>query len=154
MPTCKAFGCKNSTGKLKERKSFFMIPRPKNVEEKLRCLRWLHNISRADVNINNTNFGKDCVLCEDHFHPDCMKREVIDSEELGKRRKKELVSGAVPTIFEHKTYEEINMDGTKVLQRSSSIKRTKAVDRLQVSQCYIIISICLFFYWAPELSVV
>ena len=37
MPTCKAYGCKNSTGK-GEKKSFFMIPRPNCKDEKLRCL--------------------------------------------------------------------------------------------------------------------
>ena len=143
MPTCKAVGCKNSTGKVKGKKSFFMIPKPKNPEEKLRCLRWIHNIRRAGMNISNANFGKDCVLCEDHFHLDCcvlcedhfhldcIKRELVNpvTELGGKRRKKELKPGAVPTIFAHRTYDEINMDGTEVLQRSSSLQRSKSADR-------------------------
>ena len=147
MPTCKAVGCKNSTGKVKGKKSFFMIPRPKNPEEKLRCLRWIHNIRRADMNINNANFGKDCVLCEDHFHPDCIKRELVNpvTELGGKRQKKELKPGAVPTIFAHRTYDEINMDGTEILQRSSSLQRSKSADRSQVSSfCFKMITLFNF----------
>ena len=135
MPTCKAVGCKNSTGKVKGKKSFFMIPRPKDDSERQRCIRWLHNINRADLTIANANFGKDCVLCEDHFHPDCTKQELVDpvAELGGKRARKELKPGAVPTIFQHKTFDEINMDGTKVLFRTSSLQRSRNVDHSQVS---------------------
>ena len=133
MPTCKAYGCKNSTGK-GEKKSFFMIPRPKCKDEKLRCLRWLlHNIGCADVDIERFKFGKDTVVCEDHFHPDCIKKDIISPEQLKKRKKKELIPGAVPTIFVHKTYDDINMDGTKCLQqRSSSVKRSKELEHSEV----------------------
>ncbi|XP_057300901.1 uncharacterized protein LOC130635557 [Hydractinia symbiolongicarpus] len=110
-----------------------MIPRPNSNEEKLRCLRWINNMGRADVNINTLKFGKDAVLCEDHFHPDCLKKEITLPEYFTKRKKKELVPGAVPTKFSHKTYDEINMDGTKHLQqRKLSVRRSEELARSEL----------------------
>ena len=47
--------------------------------------------------------------------------------------RRNLCSGAVPTIFKHKVYDEINMDGTLVVNRpSASHKRTLQLERSQV----------------------
>ena len=132
MPYCKAYRCKNCSGRVKG-KSFFMIPRPVNEIEKRRGLQWLHNIGRSDIDIRTFKFGKDSVVCEDHFHPSCIRKDVIDPSLLNKRKKKELVPGAIPTIFVHKTYDQINIDGTTILQRSSSLSRTNTTAHSEVS---------------------
>ena len=73
------------------------------------------------------------MVCEDHFHPLCIKDD-IKARVMGLvPKKKALVDEAVPTIFKHKVYEEINMDGTKVLKRNTSLKRKVEVERTDVS---------------------
>lgn len=132
MPSCLAYQCANTTGRTNEKKGFFIVPRPVNRTEKLRATRWLHNIGTG-LNINKFTFGKNSVVCEDHFHPLCIKDD-IKARVMGLvPKKKALVDGAVPTIFKHKVYEEINMDSTKVLKRNTSLKRKVEVERTDVS---------------------
>ena len=137
MPSCLAFGCTNTTGRTVE-KSFYKIPNPKN--EKARASRWLHNMGNARWTVNNFVASKDRVLCSDHFHPDCFKRDLKFElmPHLMKTKKRDFVPGAVPTIFPHKVYDEINMDGTKVVKKLSvSRKRTLELERSQVSKSHL-----------------
>ena len=133
MPTCKAYGCSNRTGRLEVKKSFFMIPRPVNEDEKLRAARWLHNIGTGHT-VANYKFGKDVTLCEDHFDPICFKEDLMTKLTGIKPKtvRKDLVSGAVPSIFKHKVYNVVNMDGTQILQRPTSIKRREEIERDEV----------------------
>lgn len=39
MPTCLAYGCSETTGRVKVKKSFFMVPKPVSDSEKLRAMR-------------------------------------------------------------------------------------------------------------------
>ena len=123
MPSCAAYGCSNTTGKAKNKK-FFMIPKPKGQHERLQAARWLHNIGTGHT-VKNFIFTKEKVVRQDHFHEDCfnqVKRRLMESVDSSKKYL-ELLPGAVPTIFTHHVYEEINMDGTSVLRRNSSVKR-------------------------------
>ncbi|XP_057311857.1 uncharacterized protein LOC130649569 [Hydractinia symbiolongicarpus] len=122
MPSCLAYGCSQTTGRVTAKKSFFMIPKPVNTTEKLRAAQWLHNIGTG-LNVETFPFGKNKVVWEDHFHPDCIKDDLKGRLTGIPSKRKELLCGAVPTIFKHKTYEFINMDGTTVLKRDSSLKR-------------------------------
>lgn len=78
-------------------------------------------------------FGKNKVVCEDHFHPDRIKDDMRGRMTGVKSKRKELVCGAVPTIFKHKTYDIINMDGTSILKRNHSLKRKMLEERKHVS---------------------
>ena len=46
MPTCLAYGCSNTTGRVKN-KCFYKIPDPK--KERQRAVRWLHNMGNSKV---------------------------------------------------------------------------------------------------------
>ena len=135
MPICAVPGCSNITGSCNvEKKSFYQIPNPKL--EQTRAARWIHNIGNADINVNSFVASKDKVVCSDHFHEDCIKRDLRFELMSGKnksKKRRELVTGAVPTIFKHKTYDVINMDGTVVAsKKSASRKRTLKLENNQV----------------------
>ena len=54
--------------------------------------------------------------------------EIVDTS----KQYLELLPVAVPTIFTHHVYEEINVDGTSVLKRNSSVKRRKEHENQEV----------------------
>ena len=64
--------------------------------------------------IKTFKFSRNSVLCEEHFHKDCIKRNLMHDHFNMQPGKKELVE-AVPTIFAHQILDHINIDGTKVL---------------------------------------
>ena len=134
MPMCLAADCTSFTGKKNvDKKSFYRIPNPLNVYK--RAARWIHNMANSSLDINKFVATNDKVVCSDHFHPDCFERdlkyELMPTKQNKPRRN--LCSGAVPTIFKHKVYDEINMDGTLVVNRpSASHKRTLQLERNQV----------------------
>ena len=103
MPQCKAYDCLNKPGKPKG-KSFFRIPNPnKGEHEKERAQRWLHNIGTI-IDVDNFKFGKNQLVCEDHFEPHCFKPNLKAkyNPENYEEKRKELLEDAVPTIFVHK----------------------------------------------------
>ena len=114
MPTCQACKCTNTTGKTTKRKSFFEIPEPRNATQRKRAQQWLHSMSIGQ-DIKTFKFSRNSVLCENHFHKDCIKRNLMYEHFNKQPRKKELVEGVVPTIFAHQIFDPANMDGTKVL---------------------------------------
>ena len=150
MPTCLAVGCSNTTGKLKDKekpKSFHRIP--DQLKNRLLCERWLNNMDNAKWNINNFKANKNRVLCSDHFHTNCFARdlmsELLDKDKFQQRKKRDrkLVEGAIPTIFKHKVYDEININGTKVLlDESASRKRSLDLERKDV-RLFIRFQICI-----------
>ena len=73
MPTCQAYKCTNITGRTTKGKSFFKIPEPKNATK--RPQKWLHNMGMGQ-DIKTLKFSRNSVLCEDHFHNDCIKRSI------------------------------------------------------------------------------
>jgi hypothetical protein len=50
-----------------------------------------------------------------------------------KSKKRELIHGAVPTIFLYKVYEEINMDSTNIFKKLSA-SRSIELERSSVSK--------------------
>ena len=112
-------------------KSFYQIPDPK--KEQKRAARWIHNIGNAKLNVKTFVPSKDKVVCSDHFHENCIQRDLRYEMKLKKNRSKFLVVGSVPTIFKHKVYDEINMDGTKINRKPSALqKRKKDIERREV----------------------
>ena len=139
MPSCQAFGCSNTSGKTKAkiRKSYFMIPRPVNDSERERAGKWLHDMGTGHT-VCKFKFGKDKVLCSDHFHEDCIKED-LRAKYMGHKPIVHLKEGAIPTIFGYRVYDEINMDGTTVLSRSTSTKRSQKREHRQVcSMCLLL----------------
>ena len=132
MPSCLAYGCSNTSGRLGNvKKSFFRIPKPTNKAESLRAARWLHNIGTGR-DIKKFAFRGYQVVCGDHFHPDCFERD-LQAELLGYTPKaKKLLPGAVPTIFSYKIFDQVNMDGSTVSTTSSSEKRENKQETIQV----------------------
>ena len=135
----------NTTGKANERR-FYVIPNPKKKNEKTRAATWLHNIGTG-YNVNNFKFGNNQVVCSDHFHQDCfnhVKKELMKKYVDPYKCYLELLPGAVPTIFKHRVYEQINMDGKTVKgSRSSSLKRSQEDEHQQVC-----IDNFLNFFWS------
>ena len=131
MPTCLAYGCANTTDRVSIKKGFFMIPRPLKENKKNQSLKWFHNMGTG-MDIKKFSFGRNKCLCEDHFHPDCFKCD-LKAELMGTNPRKELLPGAIPTIFKHRNFDQINMDGTKIINRTSSLKRTQALSQVYLS---------------------
>ena len=135
MPFCLAFGCSNASGRNVKNKGFFKIPDPKIQKYREQCKRWLHNMGNSEYDINNFVAKQYRVICSDHFHPDCFKRDLkreLCPDYKETRVKRELVDGAIPTLFKHRNYDQINMDGTKIMSRPPS-KRTLEMERANVS---------------------
>ena len=136
MPTCQAYKCTNTTGRTTKGKSFFKIPESKNAIERKRAQQWLHNLG-MEQDIKTLKFSRNSVLCEDHFHKDCIKTILMYEHFNMQPGKKELVEGAVPTNFAHQIFDQINMGGTKVLLArhvsESKRKRDAGKDHQQVS---------------------
>ena len=129
---------------MKEDYMLFLYPKKKN--EKTRAATWLHNIGTG-YNVNNFKFGNNQVVCSDHFHQDCfnhVKKELMKKYVDPSKCYLELLPGAVPTIFKHRVYEQINMDGkTFKGSRSSSLKRSQEDEQHQVC-----IDNFLNFFWS------
>ena len=98
MPTCQAYKCTNTTGRTTKGKSFFKIPEPKNATEQKRAQQWLDNMGlRQDI--KTFKFRRNSVLCGDHFHKNCIKRNLMYEHFNMQPGIKEFVEGTVPTIF-------------------------------------------------------
>ena len=139
MPFCLAFGCSNALGRNVKNKGFFKIPDPKIQKYREQCKRWLHNMGNLEYDINNFVAKQYRVICSDHFHPDCFKRDLkreLCPDYKETRVKRELVDGAIPTLFKHRNYDQINMDGTKIMSRPPS-KRTLEMERANVSKIHV-----------------
>ena len=122
MPYCQAYGCTNKMYKEKDgrKRSYFIFPRVD--KEKSRLERWLHNIGTG-LTVKTFEWTKNRAVCSDHFHEECYKvnnmAKVLDFEP-GPRKLKE---GAVPTIFTHKTYTIINMNGDEAAAASTRVRK-------------------------------
>ena len=119
MPTCLAPGCVNTTGRAK--KAFLTFPRPTNPAEIERVKKWFINL-KTGLKVETFQFGKDSVICEDHFDPRCFARD-LKAELMNLPPKKKLIPGAIPTIFNHQVYNVINVDGTSSSTREFTRKR-------------------------------
>ena len=130
MPSCQAYGCSNTSGRTPGKLSYFRFPN--SVHEKSQVERSLHNIGTGQT-INTFKFGRDKVVCSDHFHRDCLEID-LRAQHLGYTPKRtNLKPGAVPTIFKHKVYSLINMNGETGTERVTSCKRRQKKDHNDVS---------------------
>ena len=59
-------------------------------------------------------YSKGKVVCSDHFHANYFEVDMMANVMGNTSKRRNLKSGAVPTIFKHKTYDMINMNGCKV----------------------------------------
>ena len=81
-------------------------------------------MGNSKYTINHFVSSRNKVLYEDHFHPNCIARDLrfkLMAESSG-IEKKELVPGAIRTIFSYKIYDQVNMDDTVVLKRHGFCK--------------------------------
>ena len=131
MPSCLAFEC--SSKKFERKKVFIKFPIQKRKRpEQLSGPQY----GKCKDQCKHVWSGKDKICCSDHFHKDCFKRN-FRSELKPNHSKKlstDLVDGVIPTIFKHKVYDFINMDGTSMppLKESASRKRTLENERVPV----------------------
>ena len=138
MPSCKAFGCANTSGRTFPKISYYKFPNPE--KEKARTERWLHNIGTG-CNINSFNF-QSSVVCSDHFHPNCFQKDMLAKTLKVTPKQNRLKDGAIPTIFSYKTYDVINMDGeVATINRSSSLKRSADREHDEVRNLVVILVI-------------
>ena len=131
MVRCLAFGCSDRPD-TDAVKSYFTFPCIN--KEKSRLERWLHNIGTG-ITFKNYVKNKNNRVCSKHFHPDCFEEDRM-AKVLGYTPKsKTLKPGSVPTIFDYKIYDIINMDGTVAVTTRSFVLEGKqhAKERVEVS---------------------
>jgi len=75
------------------------VPKPNTEEKKVRVRQWLHNLG-AGHSIETFTFGRNSVVCNDHFEQRFFKRD-LKAELLGLRVTHRLTDDAIPTIMEH-----------------------------------------------------
>ena len=130
MPSCQAYGCSNTSGKTTGKISYFHFPDPS--KEKARAERWLHNIGTG-YTVTSFKFSRSKVVCSDHFHDNCYETDMRAKVMGYESKRRNLKSGAVPTIFHHKSYDTINMDGETVGKFRKSCKRIQQSEHRDVS---------------------
>ena len=79
MPSCLAFGCSNTSGKTQD-VSYYQIPDPK--KNRALASRWLHKTGNSKWNVNNLIPSRDRGVCSEHFHPNCLQRDLNSMETL------------------------------------------------------------------------
>ena len=127
MPMCMVVGCDNMTGYYQ--KSFFRIPNPYKfkdnkdlfAKEKARTDKWLSSLKRG-FTTEKFKFGKDRVLCDDHF-VESMFKEDMKARLLGCAPSKILKGDAYPTKFSHIA----NKKSRPSSERRSQLRDTKDV---------------------------
>ena len=120
MPSCSAFGCSNNTSTPGIR-SYHRFP---NATKNLALLAaWIHNIGTG-FTVHTFRDNKYVRVCSEHFHPECFVEDKIQLL-LGYKPKAKLKDGAIPTLFKHKIYQRINIDGTVIGERVLSGKITQ-----------------------------
>ena len=122
MPSCVANDCSNKTsGKGRDKTlSFHKFP----FHDKDLLARWIVNTARDNWQPTKTV----STLCSKHFEPSCFEEDLYDKyvgRSPGKKPRRKLKSGAVPTIFSHKA------DTTK--PRTHTEARVKRQERQEVS---------------------
>ena len=70
---CQAYKCTNTTGRTTKAKSFFKIIEPKNATQRKKVL---HNMGMRQY-IKTFKFSRNSVLCGNHVHKDCIKRNLM-----------------------------------------------------------------------------
>ena len=115
MVRCKAWSCNNRPETDKVKRHYFTFPSEK--DDKSRLERWISNIG-TNLMISQVK-NPNSRVCSDHFHNDCFEENMMAKLLDYVPTKKKLKPGAVPTIFAHKTFDIINMDGTVVLTTRS-----------------------------------
>ena len=114
MVYCAAYNCTNRPEKDKkdgQERHYFVFPRPES--EKLRCKQWLHNIGTG-ISITAFKWNYNKTVCSDHFHPSCLTENSMAKVIPGYQPcvwKLTTKPGAIPTIFSHKVYRVINING-------------------------------------------
>ena len=125
MVRCKAWSCNNRPETDKVKRHYFKFPSVKT--DKSRLERWISNIGTTltTSQVKNAN----SKVCSDHFHPDCFEVDMMAHVMKYEPTRKKLKPGSIPTIFAHKTFDIINMDGTVVLNTRSIGLESKQRER-------------------------
>ncbi len=138
MAMCKAFGCTNNKRKHKG-KHFFSVPTPSTEERKAIAQRWLHNLGTGHT-LKTFRFGRNSVVCEDHFHESCYE-ENMQARLMGYTANKRLKRDAVPTIFVHRTQKMDKKRNDRLDKRNS--KKVKKFARYPHGRYYVSLSLRL-----------
>ena len=130
MPECQAYGCKNKPDHCKG-KSFFKIPDPtKDASVRGVAAKWLHFIGTGH-SVDKFHFGKQKVVCEDHFTADSFTDDqhirICRMLDRTPRYSKVLVPGAVPTLFVHRSAQPDHGRGDRAKNRDGK-KEDKVSD--------------------------
>ena len=73
---CQAYKCTNTTWRTAKGKSFFKITEPKNATQRKKVQQGLHNMGMVQ-DIKTFKFCRNSVLCGNHVHKDCIKRNLM-----------------------------------------------------------------------------
>lgn len=98
------------------------------------------------VQLKRANFKEPSaysVICNDHFSPDCYERNFL--EEMGFKKQKKLLPGAVPTIqstpaattsseARKRSMQSTDIDGPEAANSEKRPKRGRALQKLEVNR--------------------
>jgi len=107
MVYCAAFGC-NSDSRYNTSVSYHCFPSDKALQD-----QWLARISRADLVVT-----KHSRLCSLHFTPDDYERD-LRAELTGRKRKRDLKTGVIPSIFSHRPAKKPRTSSEKRLEEKA-----------------------------------
>uniref|UniRef100_A0A8C5EFL5 THAP domain-containing protein 1 n=1 Tax=Gouania willdenowi TaxID=441366 RepID=A0A8C5EFL5_GOUWI len=114
---CKVNGCYNNKRK-NPHKHFFSVPKPNTDAKAELAKRWLHIIG-TKYTFETFPFGRNSVVCEDHFTPSCYERD-LRNELMGSRPKRRLKPDAVPTEFHQRKSLDGRRQGGSVTKTNQS----------------------------------
>ena len=84
-------------------------------------------------------------MCIDHFHADCFERnlmsEFLTNDDWRKKNKLRLRAIELPTMFKHKVYDVINLDGTTVSFKSSASQKGRSTLESTEANYFLLLSI-------------
>lgn len=107
MVYCAAFGCNNDS-RYNTSVSYHCFPSDKALQDE-----WLARISRADLVVT-----KHSRLCSLHFTPDDYERD-LRAELTGRKRKRDLKTGVIPSIFSHRPAKKPRPSSEKRLEEKA-----------------------------------
>ena len=110
MPSCKAIGCSNVTGRAAQGVRFYSLPKDRQL-----ATLWL---VKCGVKTNDAQVYKNATVCSEHFAVDDFEEDFRYKLGITKTYRPKVKEGAVPSIFNHPLAKPIR-------ERETSVRRAK-----------------------------
>ena len=91
MPTCKAIGCSNGTGRAPSGVRFYSLPKDRQL-----AMLWLE---KCGVQTDDAQVYKHAIVCSEHFTEDDIEEDYRYKLGYAKTYRPKVKEGVVPSIF-------------------------------------------------------